>query len=160
MKREWRCISGFKGLYEVSNFGEVWSWITNKMLKPGPTTAGYLTVALRREGRSYTRYVHDLVARAFIPNPKRKRTVNHKKLPLSNNRKTNLEWMTYSENHKHAYDVLGRKRLKGRAVVNSAGAIYISLGAAARAFGVTPAAIRYAVVHESNSCGMKWVSHA
>lgn len=52
---------------------------------------------------------HRRLAKLFIPNPENKPCVNHKDGNRSNNDISNLEWVTYSENHKHAYRVLGRK---------------------------------------------------
>ena len=66
--------------------------------------------------------VHVLVARAFVPNPENKPVVNHidgRKYfnyvnvhPESDPRETNLEWTTYSENNKHAYDTGLNPRVK------------------------------------------------
>lgn len=156
VKREWKPVEGFEN-YEVSNFGEVWSWLTKKQLRPGPTTAGYLTVNLRRgAGRSRTRYVHDLVARAFIPNPKNKRTVNHQKLPLANNKVTNLEWMTHGENHKHAYACLGRKHSGRKRVANSDGREFESVRAASQWAGVTLSAVAVAARTGTICCRLAW----
>ena len=49
------------------------------------------------------KYVHRIVANAFIPNPQNKRTVNHIDCDKNNNHVSNLEWATYSENAQHAH---------------------------------------------------------
>jgi hypothetical protein len=73
----------------------------------------YVTVRLGgRSGKTF--YLHRLVAESFIPNPENKRCVNHKNGDKHDNRVDNLEWVTYSENHKHAYSALGRKTPSGR----------------------------------------------
>jgi hypothetical protein len=89
------------GKYIVYSDGKVFSNIYNRWLaqcvnkKTGYVTAG-------------SKYIHRLVAQCFIPNPLQKRTVNHKDGNKQNNDVSNLEWMTYSENHIHAFNKLGR----------------------------------------------------
>ena len=124
MREEWRDIDGFKGLYQISNLGQVKSLprhrqnhsklqkIEEKILKLTPTKQGYLQVILCKNGKVFSKRVHRLVAEAFIPNPDNKATVNHKNGDKTKNivdidniygESTNLEWSTYSENLKHAF---------------------------------------------------------
>ncbi len=91
----------YKGKYIVYSDGRIWSNLRNRFLvhsinkKTGYVTAGG--------------YIHRLVAECFIPNPLNKRCVNHIDGNKLNNDLSNLEWVTHSENHKHAYRELGRK---------------------------------------------------
>lgn len=112
MKEEWKDIEGYKGLYQVSNTGRIRSWrkegncdiVLNepKTLIPQKAYGGYRRTTLYIDGRGSNRYIHRLVAKAFIPNPDNKPVVNHKDCDKTNNNVKNLEWNTHAENHKHA----------------------------------------------------------
>jgi hypothetical protein len=117
----WKDISGYEGLYQVSNMGRVKSLtrkvrnrsgyrtVPSRILKNKPSKHGYYFVGLSKKNISRTKSVHVLVAKAFLSNPMKKRTVNHKFGDRTDNRSEMLEWMTYSENNKHSYDILNRK---------------------------------------------------
>ena len=100
---KWKEISGYEGLYEVSDQGRVKSLGNDKsrkekILKPWKTHDGYLKVALRKDGHTKRTSVHRLVAEAFIQNPNNLETVNHKDEVKINNVASNLEWMSRADN--------------------------------------------------------------
>lgn len=104
MKEIWKPVKGYEGFYEVSDHGNVKSLRKNKILKQTVGVKnGYSYVGLYKEGKDKRVLVHRIVATAFIDNPMQKRTVNHKDGNKSNNCVENLEWATYSENHRHAF---------------------------------------------------------
>lgn len=54
--------------------------------------------------------IHRLVAETFIPNPNNLPCVNHIDGDKSNNSVDNLEWVSYTDNLQHAYDILKRPK--------------------------------------------------
>ena len=73
-----------------------------RILKPSISKKGYYKVILFKNNESKTFRVNRLVAEAFIPNPEGKEQVNHKRGIKSDNRASELEWNTCSENIQHA----------------------------------------------------------
>lgn len=101
---KWKKIEGYD--YYVSNTGSVKR--NNKILK-GTERNGYPSIGLYKKSRYKFEYVHRLVAKLFIPNPKNKEFVNHKDGNRKNNNVKNIEWCTRKENEQHAFRVLGKK---------------------------------------------------
>lgn len=69
---------------------------------------------------SDTEFVHRIIAKAFIPNPKKKAMVNHKDGCKYNNHVTNLEWVTEKENAQHAIRLGLRQCMIGENNFNAA----------------------------------------
>jgi hypothetical protein len=67
------------------------------------TGLGYEWTRLRQGGKQRSVFVHRLVAEAYVPNPDNKPQVNHKNGNKLDNRAENLEWVTASENKRHAH---------------------------------------------------------
>lgn len=105
MKEFWKSISGFYGLYDVSNFGRVRSLKTGIILKPQRgKNCRYDRVSLysKEKPRGYIPSIHILVAEAFIGPRPRGLVLNHKDGNRSNNSANNLEYITQKENMRHA----------------------------------------------------------
>lgn len=98
---EWKVI-GNDTNYEVSNYGQVRNKNTNKILKP-TLVGGYLSIGLRINNKTITSFIHRLVAIRFLVCPDETFIVNHKDGIKTNNNVENLEWISQSENGKHAY---------------------------------------------------------
>ena len=117
----WKPVVGYEDRYEVSNWGNVRSISRSQLVTCSNRTyaqsyagrllsctpasqSGYLMVWLQVAPKPKNATVHRLVAQAFIPNPENKSQVNHKDGNKHNNYVENLEWVTPSENVRHAYD--------------------------------------------------------
>lgn len=97
-------IAGFEGLYMIGRDGTCCGIKYDTCLKATYTSAGYDAYRLCKNGKMYNRYIHRLVAKAFIPNPDGKPCVHHKDGSRRNNHVDNLEWVTHSENVQRGYD--------------------------------------------------------
>ena len=131
MSEVWKDISGYEGLYRVSNLGRVKSLrryvpckngvrvVRERVLRPSVHRDGYLKIELRKNAIGEHPMIHRLVALAFIPNPDNKTQVNHIDGIKRNNSVDNLEWCDQSENQLHAYKNGLQKPLKGEQVKTS-----------------------------------------
>lgn len=112
---EYRSI---KPMYEISNLGFVRNKLTGKNLSISISEKGYSMVSLMTEkGTQDTFKLHRIVAFNFLELPDfndgNKWTVNHKSGYKRDNSVDNLEWSTFAENIKHAFDTGLNKALKG-----------------------------------------------
>lgn len=107
----WKPVVGYKGIYEVSNLGNVkvldrfiirernGTYIKKgHFLKKELDNQGYYRVTLTKNNNSKHKLVSRLVAQAFIPNPNNLPCVNHKDENSLNNCVDNLEWCTQKYN--------------------------------------------------------------
>ena len=132
MIETWKDIPGYEGQYQVSTLGNVRSLdrvITcegkvkgkytslrkGKLLRPGRSTSGHLTVAL---GRNNSRSVHLLVLSTFVMWEEEQGTecLHINGVPFDN-RVENLRWGTRSENMIDAYAHGARDMEKTRAAL-------------------------------------------
>ena len=112
-------IKGFEGLYEITEFGDVFAM--ERIVKSGKNEKcirhyerkekpqrfdkyGYKRVSLSKKGIVKTISVHRLVAITFIEGDSRL-TVNHKDGNKLNNHYSNLEFISNNENLKHAHRI-------------------------------------------------------
>lgn len=104
----WKSITGYEGMYEVSNMGNIKSLArphrrSDKMLTFGMNEKGYLIVGLHNHGQK-TKTVHRIVAIEFVRNPHGHSDVNHLDGNKLNNNDWNLRWDTHQENIQHGHD--------------------------------------------------------
>jgi hypothetical protein len=109
----WKPIVGYEGKYEISTLAQVRNE-HGKILKQGiKRTNGtcYKVVGLCKGGKCHTKYIHRLVAEAFIPNPDCLPFINHKDEDGTNNLIENLEWCTpqYNTTYRDAHKKRGKK---------------------------------------------------
>ena len=107
-------IEGFEGIYQVSDMGRVKSLkrvvshsfsgtmtIPERILKPNTVAFGYQQVTLNNFGKRKSVYVHVLVAATFIGEKENGFEVNHIDEDKTNNKLSNLEYLTSKENNNY-----------------------------------------------------------
>ena len=90
--------------YRISNLGNIKNKRDELMVVgKRKSNSGYYQVRLFKDNKYYYRYIHRLMAIAFIPNPNNYRTVNHKDGIKTNNIVDNLEWASDEMQQRHAF---------------------------------------------------------
>lgn len=97
-RKEWRPIPGFRN-YQISEDGDVFSLVRNKMIAQSFNWAGYKVVTITDDtGYRAPRKVHRLVYLAFVGKLIDGMVVDHKDDNKLHNHYTNLQQITPSEN--------------------------------------------------------------
>ena len=110
---QWKSISGYEGKYEVSNLGRIrnlnWNGTgeVRVIAQHANPMTGYIQVTLYDKAlkKSVMKYLHRLVADAFLPNPNNLEQIDHKDADKTNNTVSNLRWVSRKFNN-------SRKRTK------------------------------------------------
>lgn len=110
----WKKVADYPA-YEVSDMGQIRR--NGRIHKPDynkDNPCSYPRIKFCKDGK-YSKWtmVHLLVLEAFVGPKPEGFQANHKDGNKANACLANLEYVTPSENHKHSYEVLGQKRMKG-----------------------------------------------
>ena len=114
MKEEvWKDIEGFEGKYQVSDLGRVKSLPRyrvpkERILKQSPDRYGHTFVSLYKHDKDHRRYVHKLVAFAFLnhyTDGTTRLVIDHINEIKSDNRAKNLQIISHKENIQKHYNL-------------------------------------------------------
>ena len=101
-------ILGFEGSYQINRLGVVKTISAERggryygtIKKATVYPRGYVGHKLYKDKQYHSRFLHRLLAEAFIPNPENKPTIDHIDRNPSNNKLSNLRWATHTEQHQN-----------------------------------------------------------
>jgi|DEB0MinimDraft_6_1074348.scaffolds.fasta_scaffold43133_2 hypothetical protein len=105
MSKRWVPVIDYEDQYEVSELGEIRAkekltcygrHLKPKLIKPAPNHNGYLIVVLCKDKNRKTRVLHRIIKESF--HGKSDLTVDHIDGNRKNNKLSNLEYTTHTEN--------------------------------------------------------------
>lgn len=121
---DWKDIPGFPH-YKINKYGQVKRidavvvdcngisfYRKGRILRTRKTKLGYVQVDMCENGVVYGRFIHNLLAKVFIPNPNNFPVVNHKDENPSNNDLSNLEWCNHSYNARYSIEKIKKAHAK------------------------------------------------
>ena len=99
----WRPVPGYEGLYDVSDLGSVRSHYGGRVryLKGNKLKNGYIQVALYKNGKMKTFYIHRLAWEGFYGTIPSGMQIDHINTVRDDNRIENLRVVSPSENHRN-----------------------------------------------------------
>jgi len=112
---KWKNIENLDG-YMISDYGRVKSFKRKNyiILSQRKIKSGYMQVHFSIKGKEIRKLISRLVLETFKPVENMENLeVNHKDGNKENNKLYNLEWMTHSDNIKHAYKNGLLKKMRG-----------------------------------------------
>lgn len=123
MEEQWYDIPNWEGLYQITKSGKVRNldrciidfmgrrhYFKGKEIKININNSGYACCHFSRNCKRKIMFIHRMIAELFVSNPENFSEVNHKDGNKMNNSIENLEWVTRSDNIKHAIYTGLRKR--------------------------------------------------
>lgn len=135
---------------KVSNKGNVVSYKRGAPypLKVSHNSCGYQMVGASRPSQ----YVHRMVAETWLDNPNHYEEVNHINGDKDDNRVENLEWVTPSQNIRHAYRT-GLLKAKGTPIrIVETGEVFESVSECARRIGCDHSTISNCLAGRQSTC--------
>jgi len=126
---QWRDIPSFIGILQASNMGRIKrlpryrntkngsrAYMPEKILAQTISNYGYYKICISIDNKVHHLSVHRLIAEAFVPNLNIQYQINHINGVKTDNSIENLEWVSCTENIRHAHATgLSAVQPKGKA---------------------------------------------
>lgn len=98
----WKRVVGYEKYFLISNMGRLKTLprphVKERIKTPKSNGNGYWCHDFCIDNKHRYKYIHRLVAEAFIPNPENKAEVDHLNTNRADNRLCNLQWVSHYEN--------------------------------------------------------------